>query len=248
MSEIAVRTAPSRRGTRRSSVPTDSSRRVTSTREANAAARENSLRGRQASKKAKERSERGASSSRRSSSSRATATSGGAAAAVAVEERPSVIDRARAASSAAAASRAASTGSARVGAASSSSKRAAKESALHRFRLPLAILAVSVAAVVMLYGPVKQLYSAWRTGITLTSSYESIQESNDALTEEIDRLQTQEGIEDEARENGYVYEGETSVVVSGIPEDDETESTETEVTEDPWYLQLGDFVFQYEES
>ena len=67
----------------------------------------------------------------------------------------------------------------------------------------------------------------------------------DEYQQDIDRLQTREGIEDEARKRGYVSEGETGVIAEGLPEDQEAEEAPAEL---PWYLAVGDFVFQYKEQ
>ena len=109
----------------------------------------------------------------------------------------------------------------------------------------LVVLAFLAVAVAMLYSPACQLWAAWRANEALASEYEELVEENAELTSETERLQTLEGIEDEAREIGYVYEGETGVIVEGLDtaEDDEAED---ETEEDPWYVQLGDVVFGYE--
>lgn len=109
----------------------------------------------------------------------------------------------------------------------------------------LVVLAFLVVAVAMLYSPACQLWAAWRANEALASEYEELVEENAELTSETERLQTLVGIEDEAREIGYVYEGETGVIVEGLDtaEDDEAED---ETEEDPWYVQLGDVVFGYE--
>lgn len=109
----------------------------------------------------------------------------------------------------------------------------------------LVVVAFLVVAVAMLYSPACQLWAAWRANEALASEYEELAEENAELTSETERLQTLEGIEDEAREIGYVYEGETGVIVEGLDtaEDDEAED---EAEEDPWYVRLGDVVFGYE--
>ncbi len=114
-----------------------------------------------------------------------------------------------------------------------------------RFRVPLIVFAALALVIVSLYGPVRGLYAAWRDGQSLGSQISELDQSNNEYQGDIERLQSREGIEDEARKKGYVSEGETSVVVEGLDEGDST-SQGTTATELPWYLSVGDFVFQYQ--
>ena len=111
-------------------------------------------------------------------------------------------------------------------------------------------LAVVVAVIAMLYRPTRDLYIAWRTGYTLESRYEALAEENEQLNSDIDRLMTHEGIEDAARERGYVMPGETSVKVEGL--ENVTETDETEASENsgelPWYIHVGDAIFFFSEG
>ncbi len=116
---------------------------------------------------------------------------------------------------------------------------------VRRFRVPLIVFAALALVVVALYAPAQGLYVAWRDGQSLGSQISGLDQSNDEYQSDIERLQSREGIEDEARKKGYVSEGETGVVVEGMDEDDST-SQDTTATELPWYLSLGDFVFQYQ--
>lgn len=116
-------------------------------------------------------------------------------------------------------------------------------------RLPVIIAAVVIAAVVMLYGPACNLYAAWRSGLDLQATYDATTQSNDQLTTEVDALMTPEGVQDLARERGYVGEGETGVVVEGLS-DSSTDAapmgTGTVVSADvPWYVSAADVIFQY---
>ncbi len=114
-----------------------------------------------------------------------------------------------------------------------------------RHLVVVAVLAAIVVVVVSIYEPAKTYYLAWRTGTALQSSYDSLTQSNDGLQSDVERLQTKEGIEDEARKKGYVSPGETAVNVEGLP-DDSTSGQAQE--EDPWYIQLGDTIFGYTAS
>ncbi len=116
-------------------------------------------------------------------------------------------------------------------------------------RLPVIIAAVVIVATVMLYGPTCNLYAAWRSGLDLQATYDATAQSNDQLTSEVDSLMTPEGVQDLARERGYVGEGETGVVVEGLPgggADATPMGTGTVVSADvPWYVSAADVIFQY---
>lgn len=115
---------------------------------------------------------------------------------------------------------------------------------LGRWRAPLIALGIVLVVLVALYVPAKGLYSAWRTQGTRQAQLDELNASNEEYRSDISRLQSREGIEDEARKRGYVSEGETSVIVEGLPEEDgASESAQEEL---PWYIELGDVVFQYE--
>lgn len=115
----------------------------------------------------------------------------------------------------------------------------------------LVALAIVAALAFVVYPPVRDLYVAMRTRDDLTVQYEALTETNEELMHDISQLQTAEGIEDEARRRGYVYEGETSVVVEGLPQEDETGSgvvaVSGEKVEDtrPWYQRALDAFFFY---
>ncbi len=101
----------------------------------------------------------------------------------------------------------------------------------------------------MLYGPACNLYAAWRSGLDLQATYDATAQSNDQLTSEVDALMTPEGVQDLARERGYVGEGETGVVVEGLSDtgtDATPMGTGTVVSADvPWYVNVADVIFQY---
>ena len=115
-----------------------------------------------------------------------------------------------------------------------------------RHRMPLAVILTVLVAFAMLYGPACDLYRSWRTETTREAELSQINASNDAYLAEIDRLQTREGIEDEARRRGYVAEGETGVVVDGLDDSDADDAAQADDT--PWYLSVGDVIFGYEED
>lgn len=110
----------------------------------------------------------------------------------------------------------------------------------------VAIVLVSLVLIVAaVFGPAKTYYLAWRTGNDLQSTYDGLTQSNENLQSELERLQSKEGIEDEARKKGYVNAGETPVKVEGLPDDS---ASNDEGAEKPWYIQLGDTVFGYSAS
>lgn len=79
----------------------------------------------------------------------------------------------------------------------------------------LVILAVVAAVILSLYGPIRSWYVAQRRTQDLQAQYAQLNSANSALQDEVSSLQTQEGIEDEARKHGYVEEGETPVTITG---------------------------------
>lgn len=114
-----------------------------------------------------------------------------------------------------------------------------------RFRPPLVVIAVLLVLFVALYGPAKGYYSAWRTNGILLAEHEKETAEGKQLEDDVNALMTEQGIKDEARKKGYVDEGEKIVVVEGLePEEEPEEAPES----DPWYLELGDLVFQYEKE
>lgn len=106
------------------------------------------------------------------------------------------------------------------------------------------VLAVILIVLFSLYAPIQQYYVAWRTQTDSEAQLAEIQAVNDSLKEQIQQLQTREGIEDEARRKGYVSEGETSVIVDNAPTDLEVTAAATPV-EKPWYIKVLDFLFGY---
>ena len=112
-------------------------------------------------------------------------------------------------------------------------RRAAKVQAARarrRERLPqtivslVASVAVVALSITMLYFPAQDLYLALRENERLTNELDANLARNEQMQTRVDNLQTQEGIEDEARERfGLVEPGENLVKVVGV--DDSTRSS-----------------------
>lgn len=118
-----------------------------------------------------------------------------------------------------------------------------------------ALVAVGVVVVVavMLLGPLRDWYVAWRANEQLMATYDQLAEENADLQDDIDYLCSREGIENEARELGYVEEGETRVMVTDEDDSGAESSTfttakpEVDITEgEPWYFEVLDTLFGYE--
>lgn len=114
------------------------------------------------------------------------------------------------------------------------------------------ILALLVAAALLLYGPAARYYVAWREEGVLQAQYEVLQDQNKELNHELDRLQSLEGIEDEARKRGYVYPDEEALVVDDVEEQELADPTlvDEAVTKHeaslPWFVSALDSLFGYQ--
>ena len=114
-------------------------------------------------------------------------------------------------------------------------------------RVPLVALLVAAFVVVTLYGPACSLYQAWRDNGMLTTRQAQASAESEQLESDINSLMTEDGIKDEARERGYVEEGETRIVVEGLDaEEDSTVDVRTDASDIPWYLRVTDFIFRYD--
>lgn len=115
------------------------------------------------------------------------------------------------------------------------------------------VVALGVVALVMvaLYGPAQRYYVALRRSGDLEAEAAYLDEDNQALLDDLSRLQTREGIEDEARRRGYTYENETSIEVNGVSDDASAAQDATDQgfsaadIEQPWYVRVLDFIFVY---
>ncbi|WP_322152850.1 hypothetical protein [Paratractidigestivibacter sp.] len=114
-----------------------------------------------------------------------------------------------------------------------------------RFRFLLLMAVLVIVLLASLYGPLKSYYHAWRIGDGLREQLESYNQSNEQARNDIEALQTEEGIKDVARKRGYVEEGETKVVVEGLDEGYDSDGSGTSGSDEPWYIQFGDKFFNY---
>lgn len=114
----------------------------------------------------------------------------------------------------------------------------------------LVIAGIILIAALALYTPVATLYGAVRTNVVLSARLESAKTDEQALSEDVSKLTSEDGIKDEARRRGYVDEGDTAVDMEGIEDSgsaasDTTISTNTTKEDDPWYIVALDFIFGY---
>lgn len=113
-------------------------------------------------------------------------------------------------------------------------------------RLFIALLTVVLSAV-MVFGPARDYYVAMRSGQDLQAYYDALMEQNEELRGELERLQTREGVVDEAHKRGYVSEDEVMVDVEGLTGVISAPLPEVEVKDErPWYVRVLDYIFGYE--
>lgn len=104
-------------------------------------------------------------------------------------------------------------------------------------------LSVVIFLLVGLYPPIRGYYHAVREHDELLVNQQKLEEDKKRLESEVNSLQTKEGIEEKAREQGYVSEGEESARVVGL--DKKKDDNTTQHPEYPWYIKVGDFVFGF---
>ena len=115
--------------------------------------------------------------------------------------------------------------------------------------LPLVVIAL---VVLMLFAPVRNLYIAHRQLDALQATYDALLVENDSIRDQLEALQTREGIEDVARARGYVSYGETKVVIDGLDEESQADSVAATISdvevpdERTWYVRLFDTLFGYD--
>lgn len=116
------------------------------------------------------------------------------------------------------------------------------------------ISVIVVIVFVFLYDPCKNLYHAKRDGDILQQEKVLGEAANQEAQVTVDTLQSEQGIQDEARLHGYVGKGETPVTVDGLGDSGNSNSvssvpqdTRSEVLAkpEPFYITLADFFFGY---
>lgn len=133
------------------------------------------------------------------------------------------------------------------------SQRTASQEGTKRFPWrPLIVTACIIVLVLAILYPVgREYYQTLRTQQRLEAQIEAVTERNEAVEAENEALQTEEGIENQARsEYGWVKEGENSAVVtndqgtvdnaSRLPEHLDKDSITAPKT---WYYNILDFIF-----
>jgi cell division protein FtsB len=109
------------------------------------------------------------------------------------------------------------------------------------------VLAVVVAVLAAVYGPAQRYYVSVRTTQDLQVKYAALKSQNKDLQSDVDTLMSKEGIEDQARKNGYVYPGEKGVEVKGLKEDGKDPSAAITYKDDrAWYTKVLDVLFGYD--
>ena len=117
--------------------------------------------------------------------------------------------------------------------------------------IPVVVAIAFVILLVVVAGPARTYYVAWRESGVLQAEYAALAAQNEELNHEIERLQTREGIEDEARNRGYVYPNEEALVVEGLEPKQVADPTLVDAAIEeheknlPWYVGILDMIFGY---
>lgn len=144
-------------------------------------------------------------------------------------------------------------------AAGSVSRRAAEPGHLGipRFMVWGSVAVCLVAVCVFIYPAAQQYYVEMRNHDRLQAEYDAVAARNEAIQGDVDYLGTDEGVEDAARsELGWVYEGEQTVTVAGLPDETQQESSSEKVRKQivpgsipapqTWYSGILDPFFGYD--
>lgn len=147
-----------------------------------------------------------------------------------------------------------------------------------RHRRLLVVAAVLVLLVLVFARPVREFYVSKRMTQDLQVKYEVLAARNKELSDDVDTLMSRDGIEEEARKNGYVTPDETETTTTTTPtlatptttpldsededgasQEDGTDDGDGEETTDPsaaitypdersWYVEALDTIFGYDPS
>ena len=129
--------------------------------------------------------------------------------------------------------------------------KAKKERRKRSWRVPVIVACIVLLAVIILYPVGRDYYQTMRTQQRLQAQLDAVTERNEAVQAENDALQTEEGVENQARSDlGWVREGESSAVVtneqgtvdntSRLPEHLDEKSITAPQT---WYYTILDTIF-----
>lgn len=132
-------------------------------------------------------------------------------------------------------------------------KREANAPRRHKVLLGVAtVFVLLIFSGALIYPSAQEYYKTVRAEDKLQAEYDAISARNDQLQSNIDNLNTDAGIEDQARQYGYVQPGENAVSVTNSGETSQTtvvpESVDTEDVKAPdtWYTKILDKVFGVE--
>lgn len=129
--------------------------------------------------------------------------------------------------------------------------KAKKERRKRSWRVPAIVACIVLLAVIILDPVGRDYYQTMRTQQRLQAQLDAVTERNEAVQAENDALQTEEGVENQARSDlGWVREGESSAVVtneqgtvdntSRLPEHLDEKSITAPQT---WYYTILDTIF-----
>ncbi|MDO5329050.1 MAG: septum formation initiator family protein [Coriobacteriia bacterium] len=90
----------------------------------------------------------------------------------------------------------------------------------------ISILVTIVILCLFLYTPAKNFYTACRENDKLTAQLNAIQTANNDLSDEIEYLQTPEGVKERANQSlGLIEKGESTGVVNGTAKDTKADNS-----------------------
>ncbi len=115
--------------------------------------------------------------------------------------------------------------------------------------MPVLLVTLIVVAAWMLYPAARIQYVEARERARLEQELAGLQERNEDLQAQVDRLKTPEGVEEMARSDlGMVKEGENLYMVMDgtVPTQTSSPIASPEPLREPWWLRLLDFVFGME--
>ncbi len=92
---------------------------------------------------------------------------------------------------------------------------------LRRHLIPIVIIVLVILVIALLFPMARTYYQTMRTEQQLQAQEEAIEQHNEEIAAENEFLNTEEGIEDEARKEGMVKEGEHAAVVTNSDEEEQ---------------------------